>query len=168
LKTPICTFDAKTGILCNMCENKLSSGQFTKSDVDSSIIITKLAQKNTEIDKMTLISSKEIDDEVILVFKSSDVRIIRSNAKLFEAIQKSFKKNVWIVESDSNDRRFLENLFYPARIDNINFIWLPDGHKLTRVVMDKKINHVKEKTLENIKKISLSLKKIELIIDTEL
>jgi transcription antitermination factor NusA-like protein len=168
LKTPICTFDAKTGILCNMCENKLSSGQFTKSDVDSSIIITKLAQKNTEIDKMTLISSKEIDDEVILIFKSSDVRIIRSNAKLFEAIQKSFKKNVWIVESDSNDRRFLENLFYPARIDNINFIWLPDGHKLTRVVMDKKINHVKEKTLENIKKISLSLKKIELIIDTEL
>jgi transcription antitermination factor NusA-like protein len=168
LKTPICTFDAKTGILCNMCENKLNSGQFTKSDIDSSIIITKLAQKNSEIDRMTLISSKEIDDEVILVFKSSDVRIIRSNAKLFEAIQKSFKKNVWIVESDSNDRRFLENLFYPARIDNINFIWLPDGHKLTRVVMDKKINHVKAKTLENIKKISLSLKKIELIIDTEL
>ncbi len=168
MKTPICTFDAKTGILCNMCENKLSSGQFTKSDVDSSIIITKLAQKNSEIDKMTLISSKEIDDEVILVFKSSDVRIIRSNAKLYEAIQQSFKKNVWIVESDSNDRRFLENLFYPTRIDNINFIWLPDGHKLTRVVMDKKINYIKEKTLENIKKISLSLKKIELIIDTEL
>ena len=34
--------------------------------------------------------------------------------------------------------------------------------------MDKKINYIKEKTLENIKKISLSLKKIELIIDTEL
>jgi transcription antitermination factor NusA-like protein len=168
LKTPICTFDAKTGILCNMCENKLSSGQFTKSDVDSSIIITKLAQKNSEIDKMTLISSKEIDDEVILVFKSSDVRIIRSNAKLYEAIQQSFKKNVWIVESDSNDRRFLENLFYPTRIDNINFIWLPDGHKLTRVVVNKKMNYINEKTLENIKKISLSLKKIELIIDTEL
>jgi transcription antitermination factor NusA-like protein len=168
LKTPICTFDAKTGILCNMCESKLDSGQITKSDVDSSIIITKLAQKNSEIDKMTLISSKEIDDEVILVFKSSDVRIIRSNAKLFETIQKSFKKNVWIVESDSNDRRFLENLFYPTRIDNINFIWLPDGNKLTRVVIDKKINYIKEKTLENIKKISLSLKKIELIIDTEL
>ena len=115
MKTPICTFDAKTGILCNMCESKLNSGQITKSDVDSSIIITKLAQKNSEIDKMTLISSKEIDDEVILVFKSSDVRIIRSNAKLYEIIQQSFKKNVWIVESDSNDRRFLENLFYPTR-----------------------------------------------------
>ncbi len=167
LKTPICTFDAKTGILCNMCENKLGSGQITNSDVEGSIILTKLAQKNLEIDKMTLIGSKEIDDETILVFKSSDVRTIRSNEKLVKIIQQSFKKNIWIVESDSNDRRFLENLFYPIRIDNINLLWLPDGHKLTRVILDKKTNEVKEKTLENIKKIALSIKKIDLIIDTE-
>ena len=160
LKTPICTFDAKTGILCNMCENKLGSGQITSSDVEGSIILTKLAQKNLEIDKMTLVGSKEIDDETILVFKSSDVRTIRSNVKLVEIIQQSFKKNIWIVESDSNDRRFLENLFYPIRIDNINLLWLPDGHKLTRVILDKKTNEVKEKTLENIKKIALSIKKI--------
>lgn len=167
MKTPICTFDAKTGILCNMCENKLDSGQITRSDVEGSIILTKLALKNSEIDKMTLISSTEIDDEVVLVFKSSDVRTIRSNMKLLELIRQSFKKNIWIVESDSNDRRFLENLFYPIRIDNINLIWLPDGHKLTRVVLDKKTNDIKEKTLEDIQKISLSIRKIELVIDTQ-
>jgi transcription antitermination factor NusA-like protein len=96
------------------------------------------------------------------------VRAIRSNKKLFDLIQQSFKKNVWIVESDSNDRRFLENLFYPVGIDNINFIWLPDGKKLTRVLIDKKkIKIIKEKTLESIKKISLSIRKIELIVETE-
>ncbi len=149
-----------------MCENKLYTGQITKSDVDGSIILTKLAQKNPEIDKMNLISSKEIDDEIVLVFKSSDVRRIRSNAKLFDLILNTFRKNVWIVESDSNDRRFLENLFYPIGIDNVNFLWLPDGHKLTRVVIDKKINNMKEKTTDTIKKISLSLRKIDLIIET--
>jgi transcription antitermination factor NusA-like protein len=153
LKTPICTFDAKTGILCDVCENKLESGQITPSDVDGSMILAKLAQSNSEIDKMTLFGSKEIENEVILIFKSSDVRAIRSDKKLFDLIQQSFKKNVWIVESDSNDRRFLENLFYPVGIDNINFIWLPDGKKLTRVLIDiKKIKNVKEKTLESIKK----------------
>ncbi len=167
LKTPICNFDAKTGILCNMCENKLISGQITSSDVEGSIVLTKIALKNSEIDKMTLISSKEIDDEVILFFKSSDVREIRTNEKLIDLIRRAFKKNIWIVESDSNDRRFLENLFHPIRIDNINFVWLPDGHKLTRVVVEKKINSVQEITLEKIKKISLSLKKIELVVDTE-
>ena len=168
LKTPICTFDAKTGILCDVCENKLESGQITPSDVDGSMILAKLAQSNSEIDKMTLFGSKEIENEVILIFKSSDVRAIRSDKKLFDLIQQSFKKNVWIVESDSNDRRFLENLFYPVGIDNINFIWLPDGKKLTRVLLDvKKIKNIKEKTLESIKKISLSIRKIELIVETE-
>lgn len=167
MKTPICTFDAKTGLLCNMCETKLNSGQITEFDVKGSIILTKLAQKNSQLDKMTLITSKEIDDEVVLIFKSSDVRIIRSNTKLFDLLCQSFKKNVWIVESDSNDRRFLENLFFPVRINNINFIWLPDGHKLTRVVIDKKINTLKDNTIEIIRKISLTLKKIELIVDTE-
>ena len=168
LKTPICTFDAKTGILCDMCENKLESGQITPSDVDGSMILAKLAQSNSEIDTMTLFGSKEIENEVILIFKSSDVRAIRSDKKLFDLIQQSFKKNVWVVESDSNDRRFLENLFYPVGIDNINFIWLPDGKKLTRVLIDiKKIKNIKEKTLESIKKISLSIRKIELIVETE-
>ena len=167
MKTPICTFDAKTGILCNMCESKLSSGQITESDVKGSMILTKLAQKIPEIDKITLINSNEIDDEVILILKPSDVRIIRSNTKLYELIQSSFKKNIWLVESDSNDRRFLENLFYPVRINNINFIWLPDGNKLTRVVIDKKINNMTDDIIEIIKKISLTIKKIELVIDTE-
>ena len=62
LKTPICTFDAKTGILCDVCEIRLESGQITSSDVDGSMILTKLAQRNSEIDKMTLLGSKEIDD----------------------------------------------------------------------------------------------------------
>lgn len=151
-----------------MCENKLESGQITPSDVDGSMILAKLAQSNSEIDTMTLFGSKEIENEVILIFKSSDVRAIRSDKKLFDLIQQSFKKNVWIVESDSNDRRFLENLFYPVGIDNINFIWLPDGKKLTRVLIDiKKIKNIKEKTLESIKKISLSIRKIELIVETE-
>ena len=167
MKTPICTFDAKTGILCNLCESKLNSGQITESDVKGSMILTKLAQKIPEIDKMTLVNSKEIDEEIILILKPSDVRIIRSNTKLIDLIQKSFKKKVWIVESDASDRRFLENLFYPVKINNINFIWLPDGNKLTRVVIDKKINNINDDTIEIIKKISLITKKIELVLDME-
>jgi len=167
LKTPICTFDAKTGILCNVCENKLESGEITESDVKGSIILTKLAQKNSQLDKMTLINSKEIDDEVVLIFKGSDVRLIRSNSSLYDLIRQSFEKNVWIVESNSNERRFLENLFFPVRIDNINFIWLPDGHKLTRVIINKKINNLKDNPIDVIKKISLALKKIELVVETE-
>lgn len=168
LKTPICTFDAKTGILCNLCENKLQSGQITQSDVDSSIILSKLAQKNPLINKISLISAKEIGKEQVLLLKASDVRIIRASENLTEIINKGFGKVVWIIEADSNDRRFLENLFHPLHLESVNFVWLPDGSKLTRIVIEKSaFNKVDKNKLETIKKISMAVRQIDLIIETE-
>lgn len=165
LKTPICAFDAKTGILCNLCESKLESGQITQSDVESSIVLTRLAQKNSNINKMTLVSAKEIENEHILILKSSDIRLIRSNNDLSDLINKSFQKDTWIIESDSNDRRFLDNLFHPLKLESVNFVWLPDGSKSTRVVLEKNSKGVDEKMLETIKKISMAVRQIDLIIE---
>jgi hypothetical protein len=44
LRTPICTFDAKNGILCPQCESKLDSGKKTPRfpiDIDKVISIAK-------------------------------------------------------------------------------------------------------------------------------
>lgn len=168
LKTPICTFDAKTGILCNLCENKLETGQITQADVEAAIILSKLAQKNFEINKMTLFSANVIGNEQILVMKNSDVRSIRSNSNLSSAINKGFGRNVWIVESDSNDRRFLESLFHPIHLESVNLVWLPDESKLTRVVISKSdIESIKESRLETIKKISMIVRHIDLIVEAD-
>lgn len=168
LKTPICTFDAKTGILCSLCENKLEIGQITQFDVEGSIILSKLAQKNTEVNKMTLVSASEIGNEQVLVMKNSDVRSIRSNTNLSSEINKAFGRNVWIVESDSNDRRFLENLFHPIHLESVNLVWLPDGSKLTRVVINKPaIDSIEESKLEIIKRISMAVRKIDLIVEVD-
>ena len=165
MKTPICIFDAKTGILCNLCESKLESGQITQSDVDNSIVLTRLAQKNSNINKMTLISAKEIQNEHILMLKSSDLRVIRSNIELSDIINKAFQKDIWIIESDSNDRRFLDNLFHPIKLESVNFVWLPDGSKMTRVVLAKNSKGIDEKRLETVKMISMAIRQIDLIIE---
>jgi len=44
LKTPICTFDAKNGILCPQCESKLDSDKRTprfQIDIDEVISVAK-------------------------------------------------------------------------------------------------------------------------------
>ena len=168
LKTPICTFDAKTGILCNLCENKLESGEITQADVDSSIILSKLAQKDPLINKMTLVSAIEIEIEQVLLLKNSDVRLIRSNDNLSKIINNAFGKSVWIIESDSNDRRFLENLFHPIHLESVNFVWLPDDSKLTRIVIEKSaFAKIVKNKLETIRKISMAVRKIDLIIESD-
>jgi len=114
---------------------------------------------------MTLVSAKEINNEHILMLKSSDIRLIRSNNELNDIINKAFQKDIWIIESDSNDRRFLDNLFHPVKLESVNFVWLPDGSKLTRVVLAKNSKGIAEKRIETIKMISMAVRQIDLIIE---
>ena len=117
---------------------------------------------------MTLLSAREIEKEQVLLLKNSDERLIRSNDDLSETINKGFGKDVWILEADSNDRRFLENLFHPTHLESVNLVWLPDGSKLTRIMINKSAYSKMDKIkLEKIKKISMVVRQIDLIIEVD-
>jgi transcription antitermination factor NusA-like protein len=162
-------FDAKTGILCSKCDAKLNSGQLNQAAVFSSIKLAKLAEKDQEISKFTLVGSHKVDDDYILFLRTSDIITIRSNPAIVQKFAGEFNANIWFVEAEGTDRRFMENLFYPRRVLNMNLIWLPDGNKLTRVVVNQE--SVKRLSMpldvEKIMKVAKAVKKIELIVEFE-
>jgi transcription antitermination factor NusA-like protein len=162
-------FDAKTGILCSKCDAKLNSGQLNQAAVFSSIKLAKLAEKDQEISKFTLVGSHKVDDDYILFLRTSDIITIRSNPAIVQKFAGEFNANIWFVEAEGTDRRFMENLFYPRRVLNMNLIWLPDGNKLTRVVVNQE--SVKRSSMsldvEKIRKVAKAVKKIELIVEFE-
>jgi transcription antitermination factor NusA-like protein len=162
-------FDAKTGILCSKCDAKLNSGQLNQAAVFSSIKLAKLAEKDQEISKFTLVGSHKVDDDYILFLRTSDIITIRSNPAIVQKFAGEFNANIWFVEAEGTDRRFMENLFYPRRVLNMNLIWLPDGNKLTRVVVNQE--SVKRSSMlldvEKIRKVAKAVKKIELIVEIE-
>ena len=165
MKTPICSFDAKTGILCSKCESKLKSGHLTESDVEASIKLTKLAEKNNTIDKFTLTGAFKLDEGLIMVLPSQDISIIRSDENIMNKIKEEFKENIWIIETGATEKRFIENLVYPVKIDSINLVWLPDGNKLTKIVISEKKNKNKIVEEVKIKGIASKIKNIELLIE---
>jgi len=162
-------FDAKTGILCSKCDAKLNSGQLNQAAVFSSIKLAKLAEKDQEISKFTLVGSHKVDDDYILFLRTSDIITIRSNPAIVQKFAGEFNANIWFVEAEGTDRRFMENLFYPRRVLNMNLIWLPDGNKLTRVVVNQE--SVKRSSMlldvEKIRKVAKAVKRIELIVEFE-
>lgn len=164
MKTPICSFDAKTGILCTKCESKLKSGHLTPGDIEASMKLTKLAEENNTIDKFTLNGAYKIDQDLVMVLPSSDISIIRSDENLMKKIQKEFNNHVWFIENGATEKRFIENLLYPTKIYSLNLIWLPDGNKLTKIVISANKNKNKPSE-EKLKKIAHKLKDIELLID---
>ena len=167
MKTPICSFDAKTGTLCSKCEDKLRSGHLTQADVECAVKLVKIAERDQEINKFTMINAYHVNGDIVLVLQRSDLSTLRSNVELSRKIQQQFQSKVWFVEAEATDKRFLENLFFPARILTINLIWLPDGNKLTKVIVAAKDGQVSGINVEQIQKITKTVRNIELIVDFE-
>lgn len=165
LKTPICSFDAKTGVLCAKCEERLRSKDLTQDEVHASIVLTRLAQRYSEVDKITLVTAFKVETDFVLVMRGSDLQLIRIHEAIRAETARQFGARVWMVESDSTDRRFIENLLYPRRVLSVNLIWLPDGNKLTRAILDS--NRISDlgNDLYKIQRIAKKIKDIELLVE---
>jgi hypothetical protein len=168
LKIPICTFDAKTGTLCAKCESKLKLGQLKQADVEGAIKLTKLADRNQDVNKFTMIGAARVDGDFVLILRGSDISVLRSNTMLPTKFEHEFQSKVWFVEAEATDKRFIENLFFPMKVLTVNLIWLPDGSKLTRVQIASKSNNSESKDIiEKIKKIAKEIRNIELLVEFE-
>lgn len=164
MKSPICSFDAKTGVLCSKCEAELQSGDITGDDVNASITLSRLAQRNQDVNKFTLVRGIQVGDDFVLVLGSADVSLLRQNAALADRVEKEFGHKTWFVEAEASDRRFMENLFHPARVLSINLFWLPDGNKLTKVTAAEGAQKSMV-DVEKIQKIAREVRSIELLVE---
>ena len=167
MKTPICTFDAKTGILCAKCETKLRLGHLTHADIEGAMKITKIAEHNQDVNKFTMISAAKVDDDFILILRGSDIIVLRTNTSLSKKFEDEFQSKVWFVEAEATDRMFIENLFFPAKVLTVNLIWLPDGNKLTKAIVTDGNHSELESNVEKIKKIAKEIRNIELLVELQ-
>ncbi|MDX1441246.1 MAG: transcription elongation factor NusA [Nitrosopumilaceae archaeon] len=138
MKLPICDFDAKNSLLCMQCESKLQEGKLGQSDVDASIKLARLAKENSEIDKFTLHSCKEFDGNYVLSLSKEDIMTIRQSRTLYRLLQEQFPGKIWLVEADENDKRFIEDMFFPTKILSINSVWAPGGIQKTKAIVSGK------------------------------
>lgn len=135
MQLPICGFDAKNAILCPQCESRLDSGKITQSDVDASIKLAQLGKTNTQIDKFTLTQCQKLDTDYLLYLSKDDIHVIRQSRTLYRLIQDSFSGKIWLVETQSEPKKFIEDLFFPTKIISINSVWVPGGIQKTRVII---------------------------------
>lgn len=164
MKTPICSFDAKSGMLCRTCEAKLKSGSITQDDIDAAKKLINLADRNQEINKFTLVRGTRVNGDFVLVLRGQDVSVLRGNQELTNKIEKEMGEKVWFVETEASDRRFIESLFHPVKVLSVNFFWLPGANKLTKVVVADDGKNA-QLNLEKVQKIAKAVRNIELLIE---
>lgn len=166
MKSPICPFDAKSGVLCSKCESKLESGGITRDDVEAAIRLARLADHSQDVDRFTLLRGAKVDNDFVLVLRSPDVIALRGDSHLAGKIEVEFGQKVWFVESEASDRRFVEGLLHPLRVLSVNLFWLPDGNKLTKVIVAGDCKRARV-NIEKVVKIAKAVRNIELLMEFE-
>ena len=166
-KLPICYFDARTGILCGNCESRLRKGEISRADVEASKAIAHLSERIPELGRATLKRAFEINGSYVLEFERADVAALRSNSTLHTELEGALKGKVWLVGAGSNDREFLEDVFFPARVLTVNTVWLPDGGKKTKVIVPAKRSERRIGDFDKLREAVKQARGIELLVETE-
>ena len=167
LQAPICSFDAKNTVLCPKCESKLESGAISSFDVEAAIKLAQLGKKNKKIDRFTLSSCKVIDGNYLLYLKEEDIMVIRQSRTLYRLIQSQFPGKLWLIEAKANDRRFIEDLFFPTRILSINAVWANEGSQKIKAIIAGRWTPKFPINLEKAIEIVKNLRKQELVVEFE-
>jgi transcription antitermination factor NusA-like protein len=167
MKLPICSFDARIGVLCPKCEARLRAGEISRTDVDVSFMLAKLAHSIPYLSDVTLKKAYEVDGDLVLILDRGQAASILSNREVRRKLEEHLNRKVWITEEEKDERRFLEGLLYPARILTLNTVWLPDGSKQMKAIIPGSGRRFPI-DLEKVKRIVRETLGLELVIKFEL
>jgi transcription antitermination factor NusA-like protein len=166
-KLPICNFDAKTGILCANCEARLSRGEISRADVAASNAVAHLADKIPELSRVTLKKAFEAGGSYVLEFEQGDVVAMRQDSEVHTELEGALEGKVWVVGAGTNERKFLEDVFFPAKVLTVNTVWLPDGGKKTKVIVPARRSERRMGDFDKLRDAVKVARGIELLVETE-
>ncbi len=136
MKTALCNFCLKSGILCSKCQGKLKSGEVSEADFEIARLLLSLEEKYPPLQDVYFHKAIEANGVLAVVVKRGDVpRLLGYGGKIIRSLGEKTGKTIRVLEHGVDDRKFLEDLFVPMRILTINTIWLPDGTTETRVIL---------------------------------
>ena len=166
MKTELCSFCLKSGILCPSCRRKLKSGAISEIDLKIAQILLSLEKTYPSLQDIYFHKAVEASRVLAIVVGKGDVaRLLSYGGKILKELGKKVGKRIHVLEHGVDDRKFLEDLFSPLSIITINRIWIPDGTTQTRVILRKTRRKSPLINVEALKKIAKELRGITLRVE---
>jgi transcription antitermination factor NusA-like protein len=138
VKTELCNFCLKSGILCSKCQGKLKSGKVSEVDFEVARLLLSLEEKYPFLQDVRFHKAVESERVLAILVDKGDVpHLLSHGGKIVRALGEKTGKTIRVLEYGVTERKFLEDLFVPLRILTINTIWLPDGTTETRVILKR-------------------------------
>ena len=139
MKTVLCSFCLKSGILCQKCSARLKSGEISELDVKIACLLLSLEEKYPSLQNVYFHKAVEAGKTLAVIVGPGDVhRLLGFGGKILKTLGEETGRNIRVLEDGVDERKFLEDLFAPLSVVTINTIWLPDGSTETRAILRKR------------------------------
>ena len=166
MKTELCSFCLKSGILCQKCSAKVKSGEISQIDLKIARLLLSLEEKYPSLQNVCFYKAIEAEKTLAIIVGHGDVpRLLGYSGKIIKALSDETGKNIRVLENGVDDRKFLEDLFIPFSILTINTIWLPDGTTETRVILKRKRGAQLPFDLKALKEIASKVRKMSIRVE---
>ena len=166
MKTELCSFCLKSGILCQKCSAKVKAGEISELDLRIARLLLSLEEKHPSLQNVCFYKAVDVGRTLAIIVGHGDLpRLLGYGGKIIKALGEETGKSVRILEHGVDDRKFLEDLFMPLSILTINTIWLPDGTTETRVILKKKRGSQMPFDLKALKEITHKVRKMSLRVE---
>jgi transcription antitermination factor NusA-like protein len=166
MKTELCSFCLKSGILCQKCSAKVKAGEITELDLKIARLLLPLEGKYPSLQNICFYKAVSVGKTLAIVVGHGDVpRLLGYGGKIIKALGDETRKSVRVLEYGVDDRKFLEDLFMPLSILTINTIWLPDGTTETRVILKRKRGSQAPLDIKALREIAYKIRKMSLRVE---
>ena len=166
MKTELCSFCLKSGMLCQKCAAKVKAGEISDLDLRIARQLLILEEKYPSLQNVCFYKAVDANRTLALIVGHGDVpRLLGYGGKIIKAISDETGKSIRILENGVDDRKFLEDLFMPLNILTINTIWLPDGTTETRVILRRKRGAQMPFDLKALKEIAQNVRNMSLRVE---
>lgn len=157
----------RSGMLCNNCQEKVSTGVVNDLYMKVAQYLLKVENQNPSLQKGRLDKVVDVGGFLVLVVGRGDrIKFMGETGRLPRDIGDEFNRRVLIIEEGVNDRGFLEDLFSGQHIVTINIIWLPDGTTETRVVLQGRgARRLSKKRLNALTEIAKGVRNMDLRVE---
>lgn len=171
LQIPICSFDAKTGLLCPSCQTKMDTGRISLADVQVSKVLVALSERlrttNKEghhlLDSVSLIKSWEVEGDYLLEVRAGGLTALRDDL-VHDELERTLRGRVWVTGTASSNRQFIEDLTYPSTIAALSTLWLPDGTKVSKAIIESGSGKM-NKRLEVVRRLAKAARGVDLLLE---
>jgi len=166
VKTALCNFCLKSGILCPKCSKKVKTGEISQTDLEIARLLLSLEEDNPSLQDVYFHKAVEANDLLALIVDRGGMpRLLGQGRKIVKALEEKMGKTIRVLEHGVDERKFLEDLFAPLSIITINTIWLPDGTTETRAILKRRGKRPPGIKVEALKEIAKKVRGITLRVE---